>query len=208
MADHSAARPESLTGSLIVWDGWLLVTGLVFSFASGIIHAYYTVALAPAIAALVGIGVVTLWQARGDLVGRALLALVVGAGAGWTFELLGRADWNSWLRWLVLLCGAAAIAVVLAAPARLRRAGVVVAPLVALSLLAGRPTRSRPRRPHTPVRFPPRARPAAVSAASVADGRAATPAVALLRPAPATSVVVALAPPPVVPAAAWAARVR
>ena len=32
--------------------GWLLVTGGVLSFASGIIHPYYTVALAPAIAAV------------------------------------------------------------------------------------------------------------------------------------------------------------
>ena len=39
-----------------VWGGWLLVTGLTFSFMAGIFHAYYTVALAPAIAALVGIG--------------------------------------------------------------------------------------------------------------------------------------------------------
>ena len=33
-----------------------MVTALVFSFGSGVIHTYYTVALAPAIAALVAIG--------------------------------------------------------------------------------------------------------------------------------------------------------
>jgi len=47
--------------------GWLLVTAAVFSFSSGIIHTYYTVALAPAIAALVAIGAVMLWQERGHL---------------------------------------------------------------------------------------------------------------------------------------------
>jgi 4-amino-4-deoxy-L-arabinose transferase-like glycosyltransferase len=130
-------RTDPLRGSLIVWGGWLLVTGLVLSFASGIIHAYYTVALAPAIAALVGIGVVTLWQRRSDTVARAVLALVIAVGAGWTFELLGRADWNNWLRWVVLLAGAAAVAVALVPPGRLRRAGLVIAPLMAIALLAG-----------------------------------------------------------------------
>ena len=68
-------RTDPLRGSLIVWGGWLLVTGLVLSFASGIIHAYYTVALAPAIAALVGIGVVSLVadppRGRGESTARA-----------------------------------------------------------------------------------------------------------------------------------------
>ncbi len=49
---------------LLLWGGWLVVTGLVFSFAQGIIHPYYTVALAPAIGALVGIGAVTPWRHR------------------------------------------------------------------------------------------------------------------------------------------------
>ena len=50
--------------ALIVWGGWLLVTGLTFSFMAGIFHAYYTVALAPAVAALVGIGAWLLWEHR------------------------------------------------------------------------------------------------------------------------------------------------
>ena len=48
----------------VLWGGWLLVTGLTFSFMAGIIHPYYTVALAPAVGALVGLGVVTLWRDR------------------------------------------------------------------------------------------------------------------------------------------------
>ena len=49
---------------------------------SGIIHPYYTVALAPAIGALVGIGAVTLWRARRSMVaGRALAARAVLAAA-------------------------------------------------------------------------------------------------------------------------------
>ena len=49
-------RTDRTRAALVLWGGWLLVTGVVFSFGQGIIHAYYTVALAPAIGALVGIG--------------------------------------------------------------------------------------------------------------------------------------------------------
>ncbi len=62
----SGRTDRQLTG-LIVWGGWLLVTGLTFSFMAGIFHAYYTVALAPAIAALVAIGASILWEHRESL---------------------------------------------------------------------------------------------------------------------------------------------
>ena len=45
-----------LQAGLTLWLGWLLVTALTFSLMAGIFHPYYTVALAPAIGALVGIG--------------------------------------------------------------------------------------------------------------------------------------------------------
>ncbi|MDG4838987.1 glycosyltransferase family 39 protein [Micromonospora sp. WMMD967] len=59
-----AARTDRTRAGLLLWGGWLLVTGLIFSFMSGIFHAYYTVALAPAIGALVGIGGTLLWRER------------------------------------------------------------------------------------------------------------------------------------------------
>ena len=59
-----AARTDRRRAGLLLWGGWLLVTGLIFSFMSGIFHAYYTVALAPAVGALVGIGTVLLWRER------------------------------------------------------------------------------------------------------------------------------------------------
>ncbi|WP_369693198.1 glycosyltransferase family 39 protein [Arthrobacter sp. DNA4] len=58
------ARTSMGRASLILWGGWLLVTAGVFSFMSGIVHPYYSVALAPAIAALVGTGAVELWRGR------------------------------------------------------------------------------------------------------------------------------------------------
>ena len=48
-----AVRTDRTRAAALLWGGWLLCTGLVFSYMSGIIHPYYMVALAPAIAALV-----------------------------------------------------------------------------------------------------------------------------------------------------------
>jgi hypothetical protein len=51
-----AARTSRVRAFALLWGGWLLVSGLVFSYMQGIIHPYYMVALAPAIGALVGVG--------------------------------------------------------------------------------------------------------------------------------------------------------
>ena len=42
-----APRTDRTRAALLLWGGWLVVTALVFSYMSGIIHPYYTVALAP-----------------------------------------------------------------------------------------------------------------------------------------------------------------
>ena len=57
-----SARPRTdrTRAALLLWGGWLVVSGLVFSLSAGVIHTYYTVALAPAIAALVAIGAASL----------------------------------------------------------------------------------------------------------------------------------------------------
>ena len=57
-------RTDRLRAAVLLWGGWLLVTGAVFSLMTGIIHPYYTVALAPAIAALAGLGATEAWRAR------------------------------------------------------------------------------------------------------------------------------------------------
>src|ERR1700749_1148334 len=59
-----AARTDRTRAAALLWGGWVLVTGLVFSYMNGIIHPYYMVALAPGIAALVGIGAMALWPPR------------------------------------------------------------------------------------------------------------------------------------------------
>ncbi len=99
-------RTDRTRAALLIWGGWLVVTGLVFSLSQGIIHEYYTVALAPAIGALVGIGAVEAWRRRGHPAGRILFALGVDLTVTWSFVLLDRTPtWNPWLRWTVLLAG-------------------------------------------------------------------------------------------------------
>ena len=83
-------RTDRLRAAALLWGGWLLVTGLVFSYMNGIIHPYYTVALAPAIAALAGIGAVAAWRARSALGVRLILAAAVLVTAWWAYSLLDR----------------------------------------------------------------------------------------------------------------------
>jgi 4-amino-4-deoxy-L-arabinose transferase-like glycosyltransferase len=59
-----AHRTDAGLAGYLLWGGWFVVTAIVFSYMSGVIHSYYAVALAPAIAALVGAGLVDLWGAR------------------------------------------------------------------------------------------------------------------------------------------------
>jgi 4-amino-4-deoxy-L-arabinose transferase-like glycosyltransferase len=104
-----SARTDPRRASYLAWGGWLLVTGLVFSFMSGIFHDYYTVALAPGVAAVVGIGSVHLWQNRDRRWVPALLAMTVAMTAGWAWVLLGKTpDFVPALRWLVVALGLAA----------------------------------------------------------------------------------------------------
>jgi 4-amino-4-deoxy-L-arabinose transferase-like glycosyltransferase len=131
-------RTDGRRAALILWGSWLLVTGLVFDFMSGIFHPYYTVALAPAIGALVGIGAVSLWKARQMFAARAVLAAGIGAAAIWGYLLLHRTPaWNSWLRFFVLLIGLAVAGYVLAMPRVSRLITVAIATLAIFVGLAG-----------------------------------------------------------------------
>ena len=47
---------------LLFWLCWLLIYGVVYSYLGGIIHFYYLSTMAPAVAALAGIGIVDLWN--------------------------------------------------------------------------------------------------------------------------------------------------
>ncbi|WP_254897708.1 glycosyltransferase family 39 protein [Kitasatospora sp. NA04385] len=99
-------RTDSARIAFLVWGGWLLSTALTFSFMSGIFHQYYTVALVPAVAALVGMGADGLWKVRHRLPYAAVLAVTVLVTAWWARQLLGRsAEFVPWLGNAVLVGG-------------------------------------------------------------------------------------------------------
>jgi 4-amino-4-deoxy-L-arabinose transferase-like glycosyltransferase len=112
-----APRTDRTRAALLLWGGWLLVTGAIFSFGQGVIHTYYTVALAPAIAALVAIGGALWWRRRETLAARLLGSLALAGSAAWACVLLGRTpSWNPWLTPLIATTCALAIAGLLGAP--------------------------------------------------------------------------------------------
>jgi 4-amino-4-deoxy-L-arabinose transferase-like glycosyltransferase len=82
-------RDRQRLGALVLFAVWALVHASIFSYATGIFHAYYLLALAPALAALVGIG----WSGR-LAVGGAIVVASLGE-----VVVLGRTpDYLDWLR--------------------------------------------------------------------------------------------------------------
>ncbi|MFE2097026.1 MULTISPECIES: glycosyltransferase family 39 protein [unclassified Streptomyces] len=108
-ATRKARRTSVTRASFLVWGGSLLITMVVFSYMAGIFHQYYTVALAPYIAAVTGMGAGLLWEKRRETWASLTLAAAVVAAAAWGYVLLNRTStYLPWLRWLVLTGGLAA----------------------------------------------------------------------------------------------------
>ena len=116
----------------------LNVTAVTFSFMAGIFHAYYTVALAPAIAAIVGIGAWQLWERRTSLFAGFVATTAVALTTVLAFFLLGRtADFVPWLRWVVLVVGLGSALLVAGLALMPRRVAAAVAAVAVAASLAG-----------------------------------------------------------------------
>ncbi|MGH3070552.1 MAG: glycosyl transferase, partial [Streptosporangiaceae bacterium] len=135
-------RRDRTRAAALLWGGWLLVTGVVFSYMSGIIHPYYSVALVPAIAALAGIGATALWRIRHTRTARVILTGTLLVTATWAWVLLDASPGRfPWLKVAIGVAAAAAAAMILAGPAvraatSRGRAALAIAPL-SLALIAG-----------------------------------------------------------------------
>ncbi len=110
--------------AFVLWGMWLITTGGFFSVA-GFFHSYYLITVAPAAAALAGIGFVTLWQdylqstritnLRGWVLPAALLVTALA-------QVHILQDYPSWSKWLTpLVLTITVIGVVVLAGARFRR---------------------------------------------------------------------------------------
>ncbi|QTD99533.1 ArnT family glycosyltransferase [Streptomyces cyanogenus] len=137
VATRRLPRTSVTRASFLVWGGSLLTTTVVFSYMAGIFHQYYTVALAPYLAAVVGMGAGLLWERRRELWASITLAASVVAAAAWGYVLLTRTpDYLPWLKWPVLIGGlAAALGLVFAgrAPRRLALGAAAVGLVAALA---------------------------------------------------------------------------
>ncbi|MDT5016638.1 MAG: hypothetical protein QOD39_2798, partial [Mycobacterium sp.] len=132
-----APRTDQTRAALILWGGWLAVTAVVFSFANGIVHPYYTVALAPAIGACIGIGAMLLWRHRSDVRAATAMSGAVLVTAILAAVLLSRsAEWMPWLRALVAVGGVGAAALLLVS-GKLTQAVALPAGLAIVACLAG-----------------------------------------------------------------------
>ena len=101
---------------LVLWGTWLM-TGVAFFSVAGDWDPYYLAMLAPAVAALVGVGVVALWDDYRGPGWRAWLLPVTLVGvAGLQLYILSfYPDWSHWLApTIVILCLAAVASLVVA----------------------------------------------------------------------------------------------
>jgi 4-amino-4-deoxy-L-arabinose transferase-like glycosyltransferase len=133
-----APRTDEVRAGLVLWGGWMLVSALVFSYMSGTMHPYYTVALAPGIAGTLTIGGRELWRHRDRILARATLALMVAATAAWSFVLLaGSSESYAWVRWVIAGLAVLGVVGLLAGTRRLSRVQLVGTVAAVLTGLVG-----------------------------------------------------------------------
>ncbi|MEU0003883.1 glycosyltransferase family 39 protein [Streptomyces sp. NPDC006314] len=138
VATRRSKRTSATRASFLVWGGSLLTTMVVFSFMAGIFHQYYTVALAPYLAAVTGMGAGLLWERRREPWASITLAASVVAAAAWGYVLLNRtSDYLPWLKWLVLIGGLAAALGLIFAGRLPRRPALGAAAVGLVAALAG-----------------------------------------------------------------------
>ncbi|MER6332312.1 glycosyltransferase family 39 protein [Streptomyces sp. NPDC001034] len=138
LATRRRGRTSVTRPSFLVWGGSLLVTMAVFSYMAGIFHQYYTVALAPYMAAVIGMGAGLLWERRREVWAALALAASVVAAAAWGCVLLDRTPtYLPWLKWLVLVGGLVAALGLIFAGHVTRSLALAAAALALVAALAG-----------------------------------------------------------------------
>jgi 4-amino-4-deoxy-L-arabinose transferase-like glycosyltransferase len=129
-----APRTDMVRAAALVFGIWLIIDGAVFTMMKGGIGAYYTLAIAPAIAGLFAVGVHELWRRRDGVFGRAGAAALIATAGVWGFVVLQRnGHWFPWLRWVILVATVTAAAGLVVAAGRRRLA----AALMIVGVMAG-----------------------------------------------------------------------
>ncbi len=124
-------RTDRERAGVIMWTLWLVVCVVVFSSMSGIFHSYYAVQLAPAIAALFGIGAAMLWHRR--RIPSAVVTLMAGTVLTTVSAVVAFAinpGFAPWLMWSLIAAGAVCVigwGITYAAPRGVRAVGILAA---------------------------------------------------------------------------------
>src|SRR4051794_22410377 len=137
-----APRTDLRRAGLVLFGLWAIVHVVVFSAQQGIFHPYYVSALAPAVAALAGYGVLALARwARASWAGLVAFGVAIGLTAWIAVMVLERTpDFAPWLRIALPAAAALAVAVALAARVGMRgRAVLATGAVCAAVALAGGP---------------------------------------------------------------------
>jgi 4-amino-4-deoxy-L-arabinose transferase-like glycosyltransferase len=124
-ARRGEPRTDLTRAGLLLWGIWLVTLFAAFSAASTI-NTYYTAALSPAIAGLLGIGITLAWRQRDRVWSWIALGVAVLGTAGYTAWLLPASGTGlpAWLQSAAAVLAAAALCC-LAAAAWKRRSAVL-----------------------------------------------------------------------------------
>jgi 4-amino-4-deoxy-L-arabinose transferase-like glycosyltransferase len=140
VARRRAPRTDLVRAGAVLFGTWIVVDGLVLSYMHGMIHPYYSLSIAPAVAAMFAIGTQQMWALRESLWGRVGLAGTLLATGIWSWWLLARnEEWLPGLRWAILaLTAVACVGLVGFGAVRARRTTVLALAGVAVAgALAG-----------------------------------------------------------------------
>jgi 4-amino-4-deoxy-L-arabinose transferase-like glycosyltransferase len=108
VAAGRSPRTDPARAGFLLWGTWLAAHLATFSLASGIVHPYYAVVIAPAVGALVGGGLAAWWRVRERRrVADVILAATALVTAGVAAVLLARTP--DFLPWLPAVAVAAAV---------------------------------------------------------------------------------------------------
>jgi 4-amino-4-deoxy-L-arabinose transferase-like glycosyltransferase len=119
---RTGLRGSPKLAAIIVFGGWALTAGGVFSITKGIVHPYYLANLGPPIGALAAIGLASTIPELITRSARSALVLIGAAGAAVAqWMLVTRAEWKSWepaVKWLMAAGVAAGLMLAVAALVR------------------------------------------------------------------------------------------
>ncbi len=117
-----APRTDLVRAGFLMWALWLAVHAVAFS-TGRVAHTFYVIAVAPAIAALAGGGLVVLWRLyRRDGWQQWLLPLAVAATVAWGIQLSRRfPTFLPWMTPLLVAVGTLAVTLLVAVPLVFRK---------------------------------------------------------------------------------------